>query len=131
VNPERLLYSETHEWVYVEPKGNEKIATVGITAFAVEQLTDVVFLELPPVGRELAAGEEFGEIESVKAVSPLYCPVAGTVIEVNQQLPNHLEKLSQDPYGEGWMIRLRVSDESSLAKLLSYEQYQRQCAEGH
>jgi glycine cleavage system H protein len=131
VNPEKLLYSETHEWVYLEPQGTDKFATVGITAFAVEQLTDVVFLELPAIGRELQAGEEFGEVESVKAVSPLYCPVSGVVVDVNRDLLNHLEKLNQDPYGEGWMIRLKVTDDSALSRLLSYEQYQRQCAEGH
>jgi glycine cleavage system H protein len=77
VDPQQLLYSETHEWAHVEDQGEQKLATVGISAFAVEQLTDIVFLELPPVGKELEPGAEFGEVESVKAVSPLYSPVAG------------------------------------------------------
>ncbi|GIW94338.1 MAG: glycine cleavage system H protein [Pirellulaceae bacterium] len=128
--PEKLWYTETHEWVHLENDGSQQIATVGITAFAVEQLTDIVYLELPKVGRQLEAGEEFGEVESVKAVSPLYCPVSGTVIAVHDDLPNHLEKLSQDPYGEGWMIRLAVRDPQPLERLLTYEQYQKQCAEG-
>ncbi len=126
---EKLWYTETHEWVRLEGDAPGQVATVGITAFAVEQLTDIVYLELPSLGRQFEIGEEFGEVESVKAVSPLYCPVAGTVIDVNQELPNHLEKLTQDPYGEGWMIRLRV-DKVAFDRLLSYEQYQRQCAEG-
>ena len=81
MKPEELLFSETHEWVQIEDEGGVKAATVGISAFAVQLLTDLVFMELPPVGKHVAAGEEFGEVESVKAVSPLYSPVAGEIID--------------------------------------------------
>jgi len=130
VNPQDLLYAETHEWVRVENDGGAKVATVGITAFAVEQLTDIVYLELPDVGRRVTAGQEFGEVESVKAVSPLYSPIDGQITAVNQSLADHLETLSQDPYGEGWIIKVKLSDEQSLAKLLDKKAYEKQCAEG-
>src|SRR5260221_10089981 len=111
--------------------GNQgaKLATVGISAFAVESLTDLVFMQLPEVGRHVKAGEAFGKIESVKAVSDLYSPVSGQVVEVNQDLPNKLETLSTDPYGTGWIAKIRIGDESSLAGLMDYRAYQKQCAE--
>jgi len=130
VNPQDLLYAETHEWVRVESEGGAKVATVGITAFAVEQLTDIVYLELPDVGRRVSAGQEFGEVESVKAVSPLYSPVDGQITAVNQNLADHLETLSQDPYGDGWIIKVKLSDEQALSKLLDKKAYEKQCAEG-
>ena len=129
VNPENLSYNETHEWVHVEDAGGAKIATVGISAFAVEQLTDVVFLELPEVGQSVAAGDEFGVVESVKAVSPLYSPLDGEVVEVNGELPDNLERLNEDPYNAGWFIKIKVRDESALAHLMDYAAYQKQCAE--
>lgn len=129
MKPEDLLYAETHEWVHVEEQGGQKIATVGISAFAVEQLTDLVYMELPDVGAEVSAGGEFGEVESVKAVSPLYSPVDGEVTEVNSSLPDSLETLNNDPYGAGWIVKVRITDESGLAKLLDYAAYQQQCAE--
>jgi len=128
VNPEELLYCETHEWVSITDEGGSKTATVGISKFAVEQLTDLVFMELPETGTEVAAGDEFGEVESVKAVSSLYAPVAGKILEVNHDLPNNLETLSEDPYDKGWIIRLAVSDDSALSNLLDYQAYQKQCA---
>jgi glycine cleavage system H protein len=128
VKPEELLYSETHEWVHVASGGGQRIGTIGISAFAVEQLTDLVYMELPEVGRSLSAGEEFGVVESVKAVSPLYSPVAGEVLEVNTGLPDKLETLSTDPYNAGWILKVRVSDDSALGKLLDYAAYQKQCA---
>jgi glycine cleavage system H protein len=128
VNPEELLYCETHEWVSITDEGGSKTATVGISKFAVEQLTDLVFMELPEPGTEVAAGDEFGEVESVKAVSSLYAPVAGKILEVNHDLPNNLETLSEDPYDKGWIIRLAVSDDSALSNLLDYQAYQKQCA---
>ena len=132
MDPKELLYAETHEWVGVTEQGGAKIATIGISAFAIQQLTDLVFLELPQVGREVNAGDEFGEVESVKAVSPLYSPVTGEVVEVNNALPNQLEVLNEDPYGAGWIAKLRLSDEGSLGNLLDYDRYQQQCAEaGH
>jgi glycine cleavage system H protein len=129
MKPEELLYAPTHEWAAVTEEGGSKVATIGITAFAVEQLTDLVYMELPAVGKKLAAGEEFGNVESVKAVSPLYSPVAGEVIAVNSSLPDKLETLNSDPYGEGWIIKLKLTDESSLSKLLDYAAYQKQCEE--
>lgn len=98
-------YTETHEWVAVD----DGVATVGITQFAQAQLGDVVFLELPRVGRLLEAGDSFGVVESVKAASDLYSPVAGTVLEVNESLNTDPEKVNQDPYGEGWLIRIRLN----------------------
>jgi len=129
VNPEELLYAETHEWVRMAEEDGQKVATIGISAFAVEQLTDLVFMELPAVGTLVKAQGEFGEVESVKAVSPLYSPVAGEIVAVNAKLPDALEMLGQDPYGEGWLIKVKVSDESGLAKLLDHAAYQKQCAE--
>jgi len=129
VKPEELLFSETHEWVRIEDEGGVKVATVGISAFAVEQLTDLVFMELPPVGKQVASGEEFGEVESVKAVSPLYSPVDGEIIDVNRDLPDKLETLSQDPYEAGWIVKVRLTDETALSKLMDYGAYQKQCAE--
>ena len=129
MKPEELLFSETHEWVRIEDADGVKVATVGISAFAVEQLTDLVFMELPPVGKHVAAGEEFGEVESVKAVSPMYSPVDGEIIDVNRDLPDQLERLNQDPYGAGWIVKIRLTDETRLSKLMDFGAYQKQCAE--
>ena len=126
---EDLLYAETHEWARVEDHGGEKVATIGISAFAVEQLTDLVYMELPNAGDGVTAGGEFGEVESVKAVSPLYSPVDGTITEVNSGLPDRLEVLNDDPYGEGWIIKVKITDEESLAKLMDHAAYQKQCSE--
>ncbi len=132
MDAKELLYAETHEWVHVAEEDGVKIATIGISAFAVGQLTDLVYMELPQVGRQLNAGEEFGEVESVKAVSPLYCPVTGEVVQVNTALPDQLEVLNQDPYGAGWVAKIKLTDEGCLARLMHYEAYQKQCAEaGH
>jgi glycine cleavage system H protein len=109
-------------------ENGRKVATVGITQFALLQLTDLVFMELPKVGATVTAGKEYGEVESVKAVSPLYSPVSGEVVAVNSELPHKLETLSADPYGQGWMIKVALSDETSLGKLLSAAQYDAQCA---
>ncbi len=127
LKPEDLLYAETHEWVHVENKGDQKIGTVGISAFAIEQLTDLVFMELPKMGQTVRQGEEFGEVESVKAVSPLYSPVTGEVIEVNQDLPNRLETLADDPYENGWIAKIRITDDQSLTGLMDFKTYQKQC----
>lgn len=126
---EELLYADTHEWVLVEDQDAAKIATVGISKFAVEQLTDLVYIELPSVGTETQSGKEFGEVESVKAVSPLYSPVDGEVVEVNESLKNALETLNDDAYDGGWMIKVRLSDEASLSKLLDHAAYEKQCAD--
>lgn len=129
MSPEKLLFAKTHEWVRVEAEGGAKVATIGVSAFALEALTDLVYIELPAVGRQLKAGEAFGEIESVKAVSDLYSPVAGEVIAVHEGLGDKLETLNADPYGEGWMIKVRLADEAALKNLLDYAAYQKQCAE--
>jgi glycine cleavage system H protein len=133
VTPEQILYAKTHEWVYLEGNAaGEEVATVGISAFAVQALTDLVYMELPTVGRQLKSGESFGEIESVKAVSDLYSPVSGEVIEVNQPLASHLEMLNTDPYIEGWMIKLKVVDDGAKSKLMDFATYEKMCAEeGH
>ncbi len=128
MKPEELLFAETHEWASVTQAGGGPIATVGISKFAVDQMTDLVFLELPAVGRQIKAGETLGEVESVKAVSDLFSPVTGEILEVNVALPDSLETLSSDPYGDGWIARIRVTDESSLSKLMNYSAYQAQCA---
>ncbi|MBC8354823.1 MAG: glycine cleavage system protein GcvH [Planctomycetes bacterium] len=129
MNPDELLFAETHEWAKVNDEDGAKVATVGISAFAVEQLTDLVYMELPSVGATVEAGKEFGEVESVKAVSPLYSPVTGEIVAVNAGLPDSLETLNSDPYNAGWILKVKLADESSLAKLLDSAAYQKQCAE--
>lgn len=128
MKPEELLYTKTHEWVHVEksPSG-ATIATVGISGFALEALTDLVFVELPEVGRQVEAKKPLGEIESVKAVSDLYSPVDGQIVDVNKDLPENLEKLADDPYGFGWFVRIKVADEAGLSGLMDYAAYQKQC----
>ena len=129
MTPDKLLFAKTHEWVRVDAEGGAKVATIGVSAFALEALTDLVYIELPAVGRQLKAGESFGEIESVKAVSDLYSPVSGEVIAVHEGLGDKLETLNADPYGEGWMIKVRLADEAALKNLMDYAAYQKQCAE--
>jgi glycine cleavage system H protein len=113
-------FAKTHEWIRLDDDG---LATVGISAYAVEALTDLVFMQLPDVGRTVKAGESIGEIESVKAVSDFYAPVSGEVVEVNASLPGKLETLGQDPYGAGWLVKLRPSDTGELATLLDQAAY--------
>jgi glycine cleavage system H protein len=125
----QLLYASTHEWADIEEAEGAKIATVGVSSFAIEQLNDLVYMDLPEVGRVVNAGDELGEVESVKAVSPLYSPVSGEVIEVHSELPDQLEKLNSDPYEFGWIVKIRISDDAYLNELLNFEDYQRQCAE--
>lgn len=129
MNPEKLLYAKTHEWVALEESGGQKIATIGISKHAVEALTDLVFIELPQVGRKVSADESFCEVESVKAVSDVYCPLAGEVVEVNVPLADQLEVLSDDPFGKGWIAKVRVTDEAGLKALLDYTAYEAMCAE--
>ena len=129
VKPEELLYAETHEWVRVTEEDGQQIATVGISAFAVEQLTDLVFMELSAIGTHVEAQGEFGEVESVKAVSDLYSPIAGEIVAVNTALPDSLEPLGEDAFGRGWIAKIKISDESGLSGLLDYAAYQRQCVE--
>ncbi|MFM1997546.1 MAG: Glycine cleavage system protein [Planctomycetota bacterium] len=115
-----LKFAKTHEWVRPEATG---MATVGISSYAVEALTDLVFMQLPAVGKRVKAGESLGEIESVKAVSDVYAPISGEVVEVNTALPGKLETLGQDPYGEGWMVRIKPDDPAELERLLDRAAY--------
>ncbi len=120
--PDDLKYLDSHEYARLEGE----IATIGITAFAVDQLGDIVFLELPDVGDALEKGETFGSVESVKAVEDLVAPIAGTVIERNEALIESPEQLADDPYGEGWMLKVRVDDEDDLNDALSANEYRAQ-----
>ncbi len=116
--PEELQYTRSHEWVRTEGD----TATVGITDYAQDELGDIVFVELPEEGATFGAGDSFGAVESVKAVSDIYAPVGGEVIEVNEALNDSPEKINDDPYGDGWIIKLRVSDEGDLLSASDYEQ---------
>lgn len=118
--PEELKYTEEHEWVLVE----DDIVTIGITDFAQDQLGDVVFVELPEEGDTLDAGKALGVVESVKAVSDIYAPVSGEVVEVNEELPDEPEVLNNSPYEDGWMVKLKVSDSAQLDGLMSATAYQ-------
>ena len=129
MNPQDLKYNVSHEWVGLESVDGEQVATIGITAFALEQLTDLVYMALPSVGATVTKGEEFGEVESVKAVSPLYSPVSGEVVAAHEELAENLENIASDPYGNGWIIKVKISDPSSLDGLLDFEAYQKQCAD--
>jgi glycine cleavage system H protein len=129
VKPEELKFAKTHEWVAVSEEGGAKIATIGISAFAVEALTDLVFIELPAVGKQVEAEQPFCEVESVKAVSDIYSPVDGEVVAVNTALPNALETLGSDPYGTGWIAKIKITDDAGLANLLDFAAYEKQCQE--
>ncbi|NBW95382.1 MAG: glycine cleavage system protein GcvH [Planctomycetia bacterium] len=115
-----MRFAKSHEWARPEEDG---LVTVGISAYAVEALTDLVFMQLPAVGRRVRAGESLGEIESVKAVSDIYAPVSGEVVAVNTTLPSNLETLGSDPYGAGWVVRLRPDDPAELGGLLDQAAY--------
>jgi glycine cleavage system H protein len=117
--PGDLKYAASHEWMKLD--GDQ--ATIGITDFAQSELGDVVYVELPNVGRVLAAGDGFGSVESVKTVSDIYSPVAGEVIEVNGALGAQSELINEDPYGKGWLIKLRVSDASAADSMLDAAEY--------
>lgn len=129
MKPEDLLYAKTHEWVSIAEEEGAKVATVGISAFAVEALTDLVFIDLPAVGKHVEAEQPFCEVESVKAVSDIYSPVNGEVVAANTALPDSLETLSRDPYNAGWIAKIKLSDEGGLAKLMDFATYQKQCNE--
>ncbi len=118
--PPELKYAKSHEWVRVEGD----LATIGITDYAQDQLGDVVYIELPEVGRTLQQEEAFGSVESVKAVSELLAPVGGEVVEVNEELLDTPETVNEDPYSAGWMIIVRMDDPSEVKDLLTAEQYQ-------
>lgn len=121
---QNLKFSRTHEYVRVE----NNLAVVGISEFAAGQLGDVVYVELPQIGKSYSKDEEFGVVESVKAVSSLYLPISGKVSQVNSDLLEHPEWVNQDPYGRGWMLKLEIADLGELDRILSSEQYQSEVA---
>ena len=123
MNPNDRKYTREHEWVKLEEPAMGR-AVAGITDFAQDQLGDIVFVELPKTGSTLAFMGKMGEIESVKSVSDLFSPVSGEVIEVNERLLDHPEIVNQDPFGEGWLIRVSMSDASELDSLLTAEEYE-------
>jgi glycine cleavage system H protein len=134
MSPDQLKYSKTHEWVAIEGD----TATIGITDFAVHLLSDLVFAELPAIGKKISQGQPFGEVESVKAVSDLYAPVSGEVIAVNERLTERrgadgktvaaeLDLLTTSPFNDGWMIKARVTNPGELANLLDVAQYKAHC----
>ena len=117
--PEELQYTRSHEWVRTEGD----TATIGITDHAQDELGDIVFVELPEEGATFEAGDSFGNVESVKAVSDLYTPVGGEVVEANEALSDSPEKINEDPYGEGWIVKIQVSGEGDLLSASDYEQF--------
>jgi len=120
MTPEDSRYAKSHEYVHVEGD----VGTVGITDYAQKELGDVVFVELPQVGSQLEAADEFGNIESVKAVSELFSPVSGEVVEINEKLADKPELVNTDPYGDGWMIKIRLSDPSEMDGLMTADDYE-------
>lgn len=119
-----LKYAKTHEWLHLQGD----VATLGITDFAVKALTDLVYIDLAQPGRKLSAGDNFGEVESVKAVSDLYSPVSGEVVESNAKLADDLGKLSDDPFGAGWLIKIKVADTSAISGMMDRAAYEQHCA---
>lgn len=120
-NPRELRYTKEHEWVHPNQDGS---ATVGITHFAQDQLGDIVYVSLPPTGSAVTQFGKMGEVESVKSVSDLFCPVTGQVLEVNQAAVEHPEQVNEDPYGKGWLIKVRLASAGELRSLLTAEQYE-------
>ena len=123
--PEHLKYTEEHEWVEME----NNVARVGITDYAQSELGDIVFVELPGVGTEVSQGSVFGTIEAVKTVSDLYAPLGGKVVEVNEELVDQPEKINESPYGDGWMIKIEVTDTDEATSLMEAKDYQEHVGE--
>src|SRR5262249_39821882 len=117
--PQGLKYSKEHEWVATE----DSVATIGITDHAQTQLGEIVYIELPAIGEKISKDDPFGVVESVKAVSDIYAPVSGTVVEVNEDLPESPEVVNEDPYGDGWLIKVKMNDASDLADLREKEEH--------
>ncbi|MBD05569.1 MAG: glycine cleavage system protein H [Gemmatimonadetes bacterium] len=118
--PDELKYSEQHEWLSLDGD----VGTIGVTDYAQSQLGDIVFVELPQVGDVLEKGQSFGTIEAVKTVEELYTPIAGEVLEINDTLEDDAEQVNSDPYSDGWMIKVRLSDTADLDTMLSAEDYE-------
>jgi glycine cleavage system H protein len=123
--PAGLKYSKEHEWVTTD----ESVVTIGITDHAQEQLGEIVFVELPAVGDKVSKDDPFGVIESVKAVSDIYAPVSGSVVAVNEELPGSPETVNEDPYGDGWLIKVKASDREDFDDLMDAEEYEAMVAE--
>lgn len=117
--PEGLKYSKEHEWVLVE----DDVAIIGITEFAQGELGDIVFVELPEVGEKISKDDPFGSLESVKAVSDIFAPISGSVVEINDDLKENPETVNEDPYGDGWMIKVQMTDMDELKDLMSSDDY--------
>jgi glycine cleavage system H protein len=125
MDPLSLRYTDSHEWVALDGD----IATVGISKFAVDQLSDLTMIELPSPGTGVTAGKSCGEVESVKSVSDIYAPLDGEVTEVNTRVAENLQLLSDDPFGAGWLIKIKVTDPSAASKLMDHEAYERKVAD--
>ncbi len=123
--PRELKYAKTHEWIRIE----REMGTVGVTDYAQEQLTDVVFVELPQIGKAVSKGEAAAVVESVKSVSDIYTPVSGEVTEVNKKLENEPGLINEEPYGKGWIFKLKIKDPKELESLLSAEEYEKSIKE--
>ena len=125
MDPTTLKFTATHEWVHLDGD----VATLGISRFAVDQLTDLIVIELPKVGAKLTQGKPFGEVESVKAVSDLYAPVTGEVVEVNDAVAGDVQLLGEDPYTKGWLVKVKVADPAAVASLMDHDAYQAKVAD--
>jgi glycine cleavage system H protein len=124
--PDDLKYSKTHEWVRVQ----DSVATIGITDHAQAELGDITYLDLPKPGRKLEVDAQFGEVESVKAVSELFAPISGEVVETNTDISGTTEVVNEDPYGNGWLIKVRLSDPAELSNLMNAADYEKFAGEG-
>ena len=124
MDPQTLRYSKTHEWAHLEAG----VCTVGLTQFAVDQLQDIIYIDLPDMEDPVIAGDAFAEIESVKSVNDLYAPVSGDIIAVNEKLESDPSLMSKDPYGKGWIVRVKVAPGANTDHLMTLEQYQQQVA---
>lgn len=127
MDPSTLRFATTHEWVALDGT----TATVGLSKFAVDQLTDLLTIELPSVGDRVTAGKSLGEVESVKSVNDVYAPLSGEVIEVNDALVENVQLLSDEPYGKGWLVKIKVDDPAEVDKLLDHAAYETKIAEDH
>ena len=125
MDPKSLKFTASHEWVHRQGD----IATVGISRFAVDQLTDLIMIDLPAVGASVTAGKSFGEVESVKSVSDLYAPVTGEVVDVNKAVADDVQLLAQDPYEKGWLIKVKLNPEGVSAELLDHAAYEKKVSE--
>ena len=125
MSPNDLLYTKEHEWIRV----TGDTGTIGITHHAQDSLGDVVYIELPKIGDKFKAGETFGNVESVKAVSELFLPVSGEIVEINTEIGNTPETLNTDPYAKGWLVKIRITDSTQTADLMSAEEYDEYTAE--